>query len=95
MKFSTNIVIKVDTIQKEMELQYDIEMEDPRYVLFGEYYNYNCAWLRIGEGANDLLKELQENADNGDENALHKLMIIKHLRDCFPGVESVLIDTSW
>ena len=95
MKFSTNIVIEADTIQKEMELQYGIEMEDPRCVLFGEYYDCNCAWLCIGKDADILLEELQEDADNGDENALHKLMVIKHLRDCFPGVETVLIDTSW
>lgn len=95
MKFSTNIVIEADTIQKEMKLQYDIEMEDPRYVLFGEYYDCNCAWLGIGEDADILLEELQEDADNGDEDALHKLMVIKHLRDCFPGIEAVLVDTSW
>lgn len=95
MKFSTNIVIEADTIQKEMKLQYNIEMEDPRCVLFGEYYDGNCAWLNIGEDADILLEELQEDADNGDENALHHIMVIKHLRDCFPGVKMVLIDTSW
>lgn len=93
MKFSNNIVIEADVIQREMELQYNIEMEDPRCVLFGEYYNATCMWLNLEDEYLD--KELQEDADNGDKNALHKLMVIRHLRDCFPGVGSILIDVSW
>jgi hypothetical protein len=95
MFYSNNIVVKADSIKKEIESQYNIEMEDPRYVLFGEYYNDTCMWLGLGEDMDPELEELQEEADNGDENALHKIMIIKHLRDVFPGVNQILVDVSW
>lgn len=95
MFFSNNIVVKADTIQKEMELQYGVEIECVQYVLFGEYYNDTCMWLGLGEDIDIELAELQEDADNGDENALHKIMIINHLRDVFPGVNQILVDVSW
>jgi hypothetical protein len=95
MFYSNNIVVKADSIKREMELQYDIEIECVQYVLFGEYYNDTCMWLDLGEDVDPELEELQEDADNGDEDALHKIMIIKHLRDVFPGVNQILVDVSW
>lgn len=95
MFYSNNIVVKADSIKREMELQYDIEIECVQYVLFGEYYNDTCMWLGLGEDVDPELEELQVYADNGDENALHKIMIIKHLRDVFPGVNQILVDVSW
>ena len=95
MFYSNNIVVKADSIKKEMESQYNIEIECVQYVLFGEYYNDTCMWLGLGEDMDPELEELQEEADNGDENALHKIMIIKHLRDIFPGVNQILVDVSW
>ena len=95
MFYSNNIVINADSIKKEMELQYDIEIENVPYTLFGEYYSGTCMWLPLGEDINLELEELQKEANNGDENALHKIMIIKHLRDVFPGVNQILVDVSW
>lgn len=95
MFYSNNIVVKADSIKREMELQYDIEIECVQYILFGEYYNDTCMWLGLGEDIDPELEELQEDADNGDKNALYKIMIIKHLRDVFPGVNQILVDVSW
>lgn len=95
MFYSNNIVVNADSIKKEMKLQYDIEIECVQYVLFGEYYNDTCMWLGLGEDMNPELEELQEEAYYGDENALHKIMIINHLRDVFPGVNQILVDVSW
>ena len=95
MFYSKNIVVKEESIKKEMKLQYDIEIESVPYTLFGEYYSGTCMWLPLGADINAELEELQKEADNGDENALHKIMIIEHLRDIFPDDNQILIDIGW
>ena len=41
-------------------------------------------------------KQLQELVDTeGDQEALQKIMIIKHMREVFPTEDEILVDCSW
>ena len=96
MKYDRKIVVTAREIEEEMKTQYDIDIECVQYILFGEYYDGTCAYLGLGEDVNIEIEELQELVDNeGDQEALQKIMIIKHMREVFPTEDVILVDCSW
>lgn len=95
MKYDRKIVVTAREIEEEMKLQYDVDIECVQYILFGEYYDGTCAFLGLGEDAEPELEELQIAADEGDTEALQKMMIIKHMREVFPTEDVILVDCSW
>lgn len=95
MKYTRKVVITARDIEEEMKLQYDVDIKCAQYILFGEYYDGTCAFLGLGKDMDFELEELQTAADEGDIEALQKLMIIKHLREVFPKDDQILVDCSW
>ena len=90
----TNMIVVADgDIVEEVNAKYGVEIE----------YVANLFWE--GDFMNDCYKSLwiEEEADeefNGyewenEEEIKHRNLVRKHLRECFPGVERVLVDVSW
>lgn len=90
----TNMIVVADgDIVEEVNAKYGVEIE----------YIANLFWE--GDFMNDCYKSLwiEEEADeefNGhewenEEEIKHRNLVRKHLRECFPGAERVLVDVSW
>ena len=90
----TNMIVVADgDIVEEVNAKYDVDIE----------YIANLFWE--GDFMNDCYKSLwiDEEADEEfygyeweNENEInHRNLVRKHLRDCFPGVDRVLVDVSW
>ena len=90
----TNMIVVADgDIVEEVNAKYDVDIE----------YIANLFWE--GDFMNDCYKSLwiEEEADEeykgyeweNETEIKHRNLVRKHLRDCFPGVDRVLVDVSW
>ena len=92
MKHINMIVVADGDLTEEVNTKYGVNIE---YVanLFWEsdFSNDSYKSLWIDEASDELRSYSWE-----DENA-YKLrnLVRKHLRDCFPGVDCILVDVSW
>lgn len=92
MRHINMIVVADGDITEEVNTKYGVNIE---YVanLFWEsdFSNDSYKFLWIDEASDELRSYSWE-----DENA-YKLrnLVRKHLRDCFPGVDHILVDISW
>lgn len=100
IKFKTKITVTASDIEEEIVSVYGVERPELASLFWeGDYMNdcYKSLWIEEEADKHDYGdEEDEEDEDEEDEedNEMRKL-IRQHLRQCFPGVDHVLVDVSW
>ena len=84
MKYTFAPVIDIRELEKALESQYDIDTDDLRSILFGDYYSNDCFKKYY----------FRSKWESYDENPI-KACVKAFLQDVFPDRDYVLIDVSW
>ena len=90
IKFETKIVVTASDIEEEVVSVYGVERPELAQLFWeGDFMNdcYKSLWID---------EEADDDDDYGDEEDIEMRKLIRqHLRQCFPGVDHVLVDVSW
>jgi hypothetical protein len=87
------IIVADGDIVEEVNAKYDVEIEYIANLFWeGDFMNYCYKSLWIEEEADEEFNGYEW--ENEEEIKLRNL-VRKYLRDCFPGVDHILVDVSW
>ena len=84
-------VIEVRTLEKELKVQFDVEVDDLSNILFGDEYQNDCY-----KSYGFTYDEEFHGYDWEDEEEIRiRNLVNAYLRDILPDYERVLIDVTW
>jgi hypothetical protein len=87
------IVVVDEDILEEVNAKYDVEIECIPKLFWEDAFMNDCyKSLWIEEEADE---EFNGYEWENEEEIKHRNLVRKHLRECFPGVDSILVDVSW
>jgi hypothetical protein len=92
MKHKNVIIVCDGDIAEEVNKKYGVNIDYIAPLFWeGDYMNDSYKSLGIDENSDELRSYCWEDKD------AYKLrnLIRQHLRECFPGVDTVLVDVSW
>ena len=93
MQYTNMIVIADGDILEEVNAKYGVEIDNIPNLFWESAFMNDCyKSLWIEEEADE---EFNGHEWENEEEIKHRNLVRKHLRECFPGVERVLVDVSW
>ena len=93
MRHINMIVVADGDIVEEVNNKYGVEIEYIANLFWeGEFINDSYKSLWIDEDSDE---EEVDRIWTSKEEARCRNLVRKHLRECFPGVDRVLVDVSW
>ena len=84
-------VIDVGVLEDELKIQFDVEVDDLRSILFGDDYQNDCYKSYYFADDEEYTGESWEN----EEHIRIRNLVNTYLRDILPDYERVLIDVTW
>ena len=84
-------VIEVSALERELEIQFDVEVDELRNILFDDDYQNDC--YKSYCFAED--EEYTGESWQDDKEIRIRNLVNAYLRDILPDYERVLIDVSW
>ena len=84
-------VIDVGVLEDELKIQFDVEVDDLRGILFYDDYQNDCYKSYCFADDEEYTGESWEN----EEHIRIRNLVNTYLRDILPDYERVLIDVTW
>ena len=84
-------VIEIGALERELKIQFDVEIDELRNILFDDDYQNDCYKSYCFADDEEYTGESWEN----EEEIRIRNLVNAHLRDILPDYTHVLIDVSW